>query len=156
MKNAYLYQMPIGMIRIVAEDDAIIRIDFTDKLDQDHKQNEVALIKKAHQQLIEYFKGKRKVFDININLIGTPFQKQVWQQLLKIPYGETVSYKWIAENIEKPKAYRAVGMANNRNPISIIVPCHRVIGHDGSLVGYGGGLVTKKFLIDLEKKTNLN
>ena len=150
MKNAFCYLSPIGYIRIVEEDGAIIGVDFTDKIDQDQLVNETELIKKTYQQLSEYFEGTRKEFDINIELRGTPFQLQVWKQLLKIPYGKTASYKWVAENIDCPKGYRAVGMANNRNPISIIVPCHRVIGHDGSLVGYGGGLDTKKKLLSLE------
>ena len=100
----------------------------------------------------EYFKGKRRTFDVPIDPDGTPFQKSVWKALLAIPYGETRSYKDIAEAIGNPKAARAVGMANNRNPIPIIIPCHRVIGADGSLVGYGGGLGIKKFLLTLEKK----
>lgn len=150
MKNAFCYLSPIGYIRIIEENNAIVGVDFTDKFKQDQIINETELIKKTYQQLSEYFDGTRKEFDINIKLRGTPFQLQVWNQLLKIPYGKTASYKWVAESIERPKAYRAVGMANNRNPISIIVPCHRVIGHDGSLVGYGGGLDTKKKLLSLE------
>lgn len=102
------------------------------------------------QQLNEYFQGKRKNFDLQISPSGTPFQEKVWQELQNIPYGQAVSYSFIAEKIGNPKGSRAVGMANNKNPIPIIIPCHRVIGKDGSLTGFGGGLDTKRFLLDLE------
>ena len=109
------------------------------------------LLKKAAKQLTEYFAGKRREFDLPLDFTGTGFQKKVWAALLTIPYGETRSYGEIAKQIGNPKACRAVGMANNRNPIAIICPCHRVIGADGSLVGFGGGLPAKQFLLDLEK-----
>ena len=150
MKNAFCYLSRIGNIWIVEEDESIIGISFTKRVIEDYTYKETKLIKETYRQLSEYFEGTRREFDINIKLIGTPFQLQVWDQLLKIPYGKTVSYKWVAENIQHPNAYRAVGMANNRNPISIIVPCHRVIGQDGSLVGYGGGLDIKRELLTLE------
>lgn len=102
-------------------------------------------------QLRAYFKRELKQFDIPLAPVGTPFQLKVWQALRSIPYGELVSYKTIAKAISNPKAVRAVGGANGRNPIPIIVPCHRVIGSDGSLTGFGGGLQTKKRLIDLER-----
>jgi methylated-DNA-[protein]-cysteine S-methyltransferase len=104
----------------------------------------------AKTQLLEYFAGKRKQFDVPIVLYGTPFQKAVWTELTRIPYGETRSYKEIASAIGADKAVRAIGGANNRNPIPIIVPCHRVIGSNGSLVGYGGGLSIKEHLLKLE------
>jgi methylated-DNA-[protein]-cysteine S-methyltransferase len=113
---------------------------------------ETPLIEKAAAQVTEYFEGKRTRFNLPLALHGTEFQLAVWRALQKIPYGETRSYGEIAVSIGRPKAVRAVGMANNRNPISIIVPCHRVIGHDGKLVGYGGGLPLKKRLLELEKK----
>lgn len=103
--------------------------------------------------LREYFNGALKVFDLPLDVIGTPFQKQVWQALTEIPYGKTVTYKDIAVKINRPKAVRAVGMANNKNKIPIIIPCHRVIGSNGSLVGYGGGLHIKKKLLSLEGVT---
>jgi len=112
---------------------------------------ETPLIKKAARQFSEYFDGKRKTFDLPLIMRGTAFQKKVWKALQNIPYGKTVSYGEIAAKIGNPKACRAVGMANNRNPISIIVPCHRVIGHNGSLTGYGGGLELKQKLLELEK-----
>ncbi len=100
----------------------------------------------------EYFAGGRKDFDLPLCPRGTEFQKKVWSALREIPYGETRAYGEIAAAVGNPKAARAVGMANNRNPISVIVPCHRVIGSDGKLVGYGGGLDIKEFLLDLERE----
>lgn len=105
----------------------------------------------AKQQLDEYFSGSRKQFDVPIVLYGTPFQKSVWSALTAIPYGETRSYKDMAAAIGASKAVRAIGGANNRNPIPVIVPCHRVIGSNGALVGYGGGLPIKQFLLTLEE-----
>jgi len=102
------------------------------------------------QQLQSYFAGERKNFDLALILEGTDFQKRVWTALRKIPYGETISYKELAEMIGSPKAVRAVGAANGANPIPIIIPCHRVIGNDGSLTGFGGGLPLKKQLLELE------
>lgn len=102
------------------------------------------------QQMEEYFNKKRKHFDVSLDLHGTSFQKLVWKQLQNIPYGEVHSYKDVAQAIGAPKAVRAVGGANNRNPVSIIVPCHRVVGSNGSLVGYGGGLEIKEQLLVLE------
>lgn len=115
------------------------------------EQQPTELLLKAEQELLEYFAGKRKEFDLPLHLEGTPFQLKVWNALLTIPYGETRSYKEIAESIGNEKACRAVGMANNRNSVMILVPCHRVIGADGGLVGYGGGLPLKEKLLELEK-----
>ncbi|RLB94186.1 MAG: cysteine methyltransferase [Deltaproteobacteria bacterium] len=110
------------------------------------------LFLEAMDQLGAYFKGERTLFDLELNVQGTDFQKRVWKELVKIPYGETISYGQLAQRIGNPKASRAVGMANGKNPISIIVPCHRVIGKNGSLTGFGGGLETKRTLLDLEKR----
>ena len=109
------------------------------------------IIKEAAKQLDEYFKGKRKEFDLPINPQGTDFQRKVWEALKQIPYGETKTYKQIAQTINKPNACRAVGQANNKNPIWIIIPCHRVIGASGKLTGYGGGLEMKQRLLEIEK-----
>ena len=109
-------------------------------------------MKNAKKQLDEYFAGIRKEFDIPIKLEGTDFQIKVWKELLKIPYGETCTYLDIAKHIGNPKAYRAVGMANNKNKIMIIIPCHRVIGSNKKLVGYAGGLDVKEKLLKLEKE----
>jgi methylated-DNA-[protein]-cysteine S-methyltransferase len=102
-------------------------------------------------QLAEYFAGTRQQFDLPLKLGGTPFQQQVWQELLRIPFGETISYAELAKRIGKPTGARAVGHANGRNPVSIIVPCHRVIGANGTLTGYGGGMDKKKWLLDWER-----
>lgn len=103
------------------------------------------------EQLDQYFECRRKSFDLPLRMEGTDFQKKVWEELTRIPYGETRTYGQIAEAIGNPKASRAVGMANNRNPVAIIVPCHRVIGSDGSLTGYAGGLEIKEKLLNIEK-----
>lgn len=109
------------------------------------------VIEKTRKQLAEYFGGRRKSFDISLVIEGTPFEKQAWRQLSEIPYGETISYGEQARRLGDSKKARAVGLANSRNPISIIVPCHRVIGKSGALTGYGGGLDKKKLLIELER-----
>lgn len=115
------------------------------------KEPETALLEKAGSELIEYFQGKRKIFDLPLEPEGTEFQKKVWKALCTIPYGQTRSYGEIAAQIGNPKACRAVGGANNKNPVMIFIPCHRVIGADGSLVGFGGGLDAKKYMLNLEK-----
>jgi methylated-DNA-[protein]-cysteine S-methyltransferase len=112
---------------------------------------ETPLIRKAAKQLNEYLAGRRKTFELPLDPEGTPFQKAVWKTLTGIPYGESRTYKDIAETVGNPKACRAVGMANNKNPIAILIPCHRVIGAGGKLVGYAGGLDIKKKLLELEK-----
>lgn len=101
-------------------------------------------------QLDLYFQGRLTCFDLELDMGGTAFQRQVWKQLTKIPYGRTISYGQLAEDIGNPKAFRAVGLANGKNPIPVIVPCHRVIGKNGSLTGFGGGMAVKRFLLDLE------
>ncbi|NMA94908.1 MAG: methylated-DNA--[protein]-cysteine S-methyltransferase [Clostridiales bacterium] len=157
MKAIYRYEYPIVTVWIGEEDGAISYIKFHDNSDyiEGYTIGETPLIKKAAVQLSEYFDGERTDFNLPLKLRGTDFQKSVWKALIDIPYGETRSYKDIAIKVGSPKAFRAVGMANNRNPISIIIPCHRVIGHNGKLVGYGGGLSVKEFLLDLEKR-NMN
>lgn len=134
------------------ERNGAISVITTSKLRGEYPIEETPLIRMAFLQLEEYLKGKRKIFDFPIEVQGTPFQLKVWDTLRNIPYGETRSYKQIAEAIEKPKAMRAVGMANNRNPLLIVIPCHRVIGSNGKLVGYAAGLSLKEFLLNLEKR----
>lgn len=152
MKNVWFYNYPIGIVGIAEEDGAISRVFFCEEKSlEGFEVIETQLIKKAAEQLREYFDGKRKEFDLPLALHGTDFMVSVWQALMTIPIGETRSYKEVAAMISKPSACRAVGMANNRNPIAIIIPCHRVIGQNGDLVGYGGGLSTKQFLLELEK-----
>ena len=109
------------------------------------------LLAEPARQLRDYFAGRRTEFDLPLALAGTPFQRRVWAQLREIPYGETISYGELAQRIGRPTAARAVGLANGRNPISIIVPCHRVIGSDGSLTGYGGGVERKEYLLAFER-----
>lgn len=122
-------------------------------LDANYVQDDDAVLTQAKDQLNEYFKGERQHFDLPIRLVGTPFQQRVWQQLLKVEYGHTASYLTLAGDIGDVKAIRAVATANGANALSIIVPCHRIIGSDGKLVGYAGGLETKKKLLALESCT---
>ncbi len=152
---------PVGVLTIITSGQGLHAIfwesDFEDPEYRELKstltlsQNEKILIE-TKKQLVEYFQGQRKIFDLPLKLLGTDFQMQAWQQLLKIPYAQTISYGEQAERLGDKKKARAVGMANGQNPISIVIPCHRVIGSNGQLVGFGGGLNTKAYLLDLEKK----
>lgn len=148
--QSFTYLTPVGEITISADSEAVKGIHYGRKPLGEIK--ETPLIKKTYEQLYEYFDGKRKTFDIPYRFEGTDFQKKVWEALTQIPYGKTWSYKELAIAAGNEKGCRAVGMANNKNPISIIVPCHRVIGANGKLVGYGGGLHIKKLLLDLEQQ----
>ena len=158
MRYVYFYDTKIkelGILGIGADDNRITNLFFefeteNVKKNKDYTIKETPLIKKAATQLFEYLNGKRKNFDLPLLKDGTDFQVSVWNELIKIPYGETRSYKDIAIAINNEKAVRAVGMANNRNKISIFIPCHRVIGMNKKLVGYGGGLQIKEFLLNLE------
>ncbi|HRC84169.1 MAG TPA: methylated-DNA--[protein]-cysteine S-methyltransferase [Thermoanaerobaculia bacterium] len=159
----HTYSAPCGpLFCIVDEAGAVVAIDFaaTGSAERSRRQRfearGIRLVPDAErtaplvQQLEEYFAGKRHEFDLRLAPLGTPFQQQVWQALTRIPYGETRSYGEIAREIGWPNASRAVGAANGANPIPIVVPCHRVIGANGSLTGFGGGLDVKKALLDLE------
>lgn len=161
------YSSPIGLIKITGIESGILGVEFTDTKDQVNM-NRVAedlpeqieglpeQVIICREQLDEYFKGKRRNFSLDIVFTkGTDFQKKVWKALLKIPYGKTSSYGEIAKAINNEKAARAVGNANNKNPISIIIPCHRVIGSNGRLVGYGGGLWRKKWLLEHERNNTI-
>lgn len=139
---------PIGWLKISASDSAITAIDFDANPLRTVKPNRWTA--RCKQQLDEYFSGARRRFDLPLDATGTAFQKRVWQALIKIPYGKTCAYADIAGAIGKIKAVRAVGAANRRNPIPIVVPCHRVIGRDGSLTGFGGGLDKKEWLLKHE------
>ena len=153
-QTQYFYTSPIGIIEITAQNQKIISIFFVEKSEYsnhiDSPNSEI--LQKCANQLEEYFTQKRTDFELDIAPKGTKFQQKVWQVLQKIPYGKTVSYLEIAQQLGDPKAVRAVGMANGKNPISIIVPCHRVIGSSGNLTGYAGGLERKRFLLDLENQ----
>ncbi len=153
IKNYAIYDSPVGKLYIEAENNCIVAIDYMS--DTSVLESRPCLITDmAAAQLNEYFAGRRKKFDFPYKLKGTAFQKKVWQELMRIPYGETRSYKQIAEAIGNPKACRAVGMANNHNPIIIAVPCHRVIESNGRLTGFRCGLDLKYKLISLEKKNS--
>lgn len=145
----------IGTLTLVGDDSGLRHIIFEKEnepiLIQEHWRKKSSYFNPVKKQLRAYFNGDLKQFDLPLAPVGTPFQLKVWQALRNIAYGELVSYKAIAEAVGNPKAVRAVGGANGKNPISIIVPCHRVIGSDGSLTGFGGGLETKQRLIDLEQ-----
>lgn len=143
------YQFENISLYLVATETHLINIQFTQP--QKALLQTTELLSMATIQLDEYFQGKRTTFSLPFKLTGTPFQLAVWKELQNIPYGQTTSYKEIAQKINKPKAYRAVGMANNKNPLPIIIPCHRVIGSNGKLIGYAGGLKLKNYLLKLEK-----
>ncbi len=151
MNAMFFYHSSLGKVSIIENGLAITEICFSDAA-ADAVLKETALLKKAVDQLTEYLDGKRRVFNLPLSLNGTPFQLKVWEALQNIPYGCTKSYGQVAQAIGNKKAGRAVGMANNKNPIAIVVPCHRVIGFDGKLVGYGGGLDKKAYLLELEKR----
>lgn len=152
-KYTYSYDFPIGRVYIAATGSVITDVAFHPVADAVDTEKETPLIAQAAVMLREYFRGQRKDFEgLPIRADGTAFQKRAWDALLKIPYGQTRSYKQQAETAGNIKACRAIGAANGKNPISIIIPCHRVIGSDKSLTGYGGGLEVKKALLDLEKK----
>lgn len=149
----FFYDTTIGKIGISENGTAVTNIYFKDEnLGNKEQLVETPIIKKAFEQINEYLNGKRKTFDFPIEIIGTEFQKSVWRALQEIPFGETKTYKEIAVAIGNEKACRAVGMANNKNPLPIVVPCHRVIGTNGKLVGYAGGLNTKESLLQIENK----
>ncbi len=155
MVNKIIYPTAIGKLLIGENGKSITHLEFYNDLGADlappSKFIETPLLKKAAAQLDEYFAGQRSCFDLPLEPAGTDFQKSIWQALLAIPFGQTRSYKDIAEAVGCPKGYRAVGLANNKNPIAIIIPCHRVIGANGKLVGYAGGLGRKETLLRLEK-----
>lgn len=151
MKGTAIYHSPVGEIQLDWEDGAVTALKNAEAGICADAPDELA--KLVFRQLDEYFAGTRKAFDFPYRLHGTPFQKAVWAALREIPYGETRSYKDIAKAVGRPNAFRAVGMANHANPIFIAIPCHRVIGTNGSLVGYGGGLEMKKALLELERSS---
>lgn len=141
---------PIGRILIEEDGEAITTLKI-DSYSQE-KEEKTELLLDTKKQLQEYFAGSRRKFSLPVKLCGTDFQCKVWNALCQIPYGETRSYSEIAAQIGNPKACRAIGGANNKNPVMIVVPCHRVIGADGSLVGFGGGLPAKEYLLNLERQ----
>ena len=137
----------VGFLTVQSDGEYILSVSF----EETQKCDKLPLFDETFKQLDEYFEGRRKTFDLPIKLNGTQFQMKVWEELKKIPYGQTVSYEYIAQKIGNKKACRAVGMANNKNPICIIVPCHRVVGKNGSLTGYAFGNDIKARLLEIEK-----
>ena len=149
MSQAIIYQeSPIGLLEICGDDECITAVNFVDSAMDEVLSSPVVL--QCALQLEEYFSGKRKEFDLPLRPEGTQFQRKVWMQLRHIPFGETISYITLAKQLGDPKTTRAVGMANGKNPVSIIIPCHRVIGANGKLIGYAGCLWRKKWLLNHE------
>ena len=143
------YSSPIGLIELTASDKGLATLYFIEE--KTHKEDPAdPFLKIALQQLDEYFNSGRKIFDVPLHPSGTPFQLKVWNELLDIPFGKTISYLSLAKRVGDKNSTRAVGSANGKNPISLIIPCHRVIGHDGKLTGYGGGLWRKEWLLKHE------
>lgn len=147
--SAY-YKSELGFLKVIGTEDGIRAVEFTD-IETTSQTAAPTCLQECFRQLDEYFSGGRKQFALPLKPQGTDFQKAVWNELSKIPYGQTVTYMDVAKAIGNPKAVRAVGAANGRNPISIIVPCHRVIGSNGDLIGFGGGIWRKEFLLRHEK-----
>lgn len=140
------FESPLGPLTLTEVDGVLRRLDFASA----PSDTTTPLLREAERQLRAYFAGELRQFDLPLDPQGTPFQQQVWAALREIPYGEVRSYGQIAAAIGNPKACRAVGMANHRNPLPILIPCHRVCGSDGSLTGYGGGIERKRWLLELE------
>ena len=153
VRNYLVVASPVGKLRLVASEKGLVAIDVRNNSTQvvtAPNASAEAILIKTKKQLEQYFAGKRTSFDVALDLVGTEFQVQAWRALRRIPFGKTISYGQQASNIKKPKAFRAVGSANGKNPIPIIVPCHRVVASDGSLGGYSLGLKMKKQLLALE------
>jgi methylated-DNA-[protein]-cysteine S-methyltransferase len=157
MNHAYkIILSPVGELKLVASDEGLVAILWENdnpkrvKLGALVENSDHPILLETERQLKEYFQGKRKSFSLKLDLMGTKFQNDVWQALMAIPFGETRSYGQLARQLGNPRATRAVGAANGKNPISIVVPCHRVIGASGKLTGFAGGLKTKAHLLELE------
>ena len=151
---------PVGPLTLVARDGVLSGLYMTEQrhrpADETFGFEDPSPFGDVITQLAEYFSGARTVFELPLDLLGTPFQRTVWRALVEIPYGETVTYGELAQRLGRPSAARAVGLANGRNPIGIIVPCHRVVGANGDLTGYGGGLERKRRLLDFEQSPALH
>lgn len=143
------YKSPVGWLVIEANDKAVTRIEFADKISDEKIHPNIHTVESV-KQLTEYFKGKRTRFDLPLDPEGTAFQKSVWTNMVDIPFGKTVAYSDLANAIKNPKSVRAIGMANNKNKIVIVIPCHRVIGKSGRLTGFGGGMDKKIWLLEHE------
>ncbi|MFJ4973965.1 methylated-DNA--[protein]-cysteine S-methyltransferase [Streptomyces coeruleorubidus] len=159
MKHHTVTDSPYGPLTLVADDGVLCGLYMTDQRHRPPEETfgtrDDTLFAQTEEQLKAYFTGELKEFTVELRLTGTPFQRRVWDQLRRIPYGETRTYGGLADALGTPAASRAVGLANGRNPIGVIVPCHRVIGANGSLTGYGGGLERKQRLLDFERGSAL-
>ena len=148
------FDSPIGLLTVAADDQGVRHILFAsnrhDARGREHWRHDADAVAEPRRQLLEYLHGQRRQFELTLAPVGTDFQLQVWHTLAQIPFGATWSYRQLAERIGRPTATRAVGAANGRNPLPIVLPCHRVIGHNGALTGFGGGLPTKAALLRLE------
>ena len=151
MTSAWTRETPIGPLTLTEEAGALTGVLFGPHAPQDALLTETPLILRAFAQLEEYFRGERPGFDLPLDARGTPFQRRCWQALLEIPYGQTRTYAQQAQAVGSPRACRAVGIATHRNPLPILIPCHRVVGADGSLTGYAGGLGIKEKLLEIEQ-----
>ena len=149
----YQFSTPLGPMALAGEEEAITHLYLPGRPTPRLVSHPTPLLLEGERQLLEYLGGQRKVFDLPLNPQGTPFQRRVWQALEAIPWGETRTYRDIALAVDSPRGFRAVGMANHHNPIPIFIPCHRVVGADGSLTGYAGGLELKNALLSLEGHT---
>lgn len=150
--RVYLEHPVLGIIEVCQNEDGISSVEF---VEEKKEELETPLVLRCRKELEEYFQGKRMEFSVKLDIQGSDFQKKCWKALCEIPYGETISYGEQAENIGNPKAVRAVGGANSKNPIGIIVPCHRVIGKSGKLTGYASGVWRKEYLLNLEKNNKI-
>lgn len=156
MKRCYKIHTMIGKLTLVADEESVKEIRFGWEIKEGEKEENHPLLQWTRRELEEYFQGKRKEFSVPLKPDGTEFQKKVWKALTEIPYGETRTYGEVAAAVGNDKASRAVGMANHCNPIPVIIPCHRVIGKNGKLTGYAGGLEKKTALLDLERSFEEN
>lgn len=147
--NRIHVETPVGVMALESQGDALTALYLPCRL-MEPVGYETALLSRGREELLEYFQGKRRRFDLPLSPAGTPFQQKVWKELAKIPYGTVLTYGELARLVEKPKACRAVGQANHKNPLPIFLPCHRVVGAKGALTGYAGGLELKRFLLKLE------
>lgn len=152
MPHQFFYPSPVGILQITTDVDVLTELVFTNRKDAPAEQTYGSIGRRIVRELNKYFAGEQQVFDINLKATGTPFHESVWRALCMIPYADTAAYADIARKIKSPNAVRAVGTAIGRNPICIIIPCHRIISSDGSMGGYSGGLWRKKWLLEHEQK----
>jgi methylated-DNA-[protein]-cysteine S-methyltransferase len=154
MKRAGTFTTPFGpALAVVDENGALCEFSLSGRIEAEEVVSDNRAVRDVARQVREYVDGERRDFDLPLAPEGTPFQRAVWDELLKIPFGTTISYLTLARRVGRPKASRAVGQANGANPVALIIPCHRVIGADGTLTGYGGGLPLKQALLDFERRT---